>query len=293
MATVLTQLPLLFAHLPLSIRQMRNAICQLTGPLAKGNDFIVLDEQYLSNFDEVVVIGDVHGCYDELKELLDKLHSETPSRKANKCLKIFVGDLVNKGPKSEKVLELCRDKYPESILSVRGNHDQIVLDQRAMHETRQPLEAKNKWIGSIKPRYISYLSVLPYSIKIPSLKTIVVHAGLDPSLEDPAETTPKNLMLTMRNIIVHKDPKSEAVKYECTKSTQKGACWANFWPGPEHVYFGHDAKRRLQNDHEFATGLDTGCVYGDSLTGIYIKGPKKGTFVSVKAKCAYEPIVDK
>lgn len=258
-------------------------------PMAKGEKFITLEEDYLNQFDEIVVVGDIHGCYDEFKELLEKVHSETPSKKPNKCLKILVGDLVNKGPYSEKVLRACRDKYPDSIVAVRGNHDEIVLAMHKKYKTEKKItNDSNKWVGKLSARYVQYLDSLPYSIKVPSLNCIIVHAGIDPSLEDPAVTTPLYTMTTMRNIVVLKDARTNETSYQCTKSEKEGAAWALFWPGPEHVYFGHDARRRLQDDHEFATGLDTGCVYGDRLSYVYIKGAREGEICSIKAKKVYE-----
>lgn len=258
-------------------------------PLSKGEQFITLEYEYLQQFDEIVVIGDIHGCYDEFNELLEKVHSETPSKRPEKCLKILVGDLVNKGPESKKVLQLCRDKYYNSILAVRGNHDEIVMNlynrwKSSKNKKEGKLEERNNWIKGLPKRYIDYLCSLPYSISIPSLSCIIVHAGVDPSLDEPHKTTPLNTMITMRNIVVLKDPKTGRTSYLCTKSNEEGAPWATFWPGPDHIYFGHDARRRLQNEHEFATGLDTGCVYGDRLSYIYIKGNRKGEIHSIKAK---------
>jgi predicted phosphodiesterase len=261
-------------------------------PMAKGENFITLSDDYVARFDEIVVVGDIHGCYEEFKELLDKVHSETPSKKPNKCLKILVGDLVNKGPDSKKVLKLCLEKYPDSILAVRGNHDVIVSDLYKQYKSGKPLEPKNKWIEKLEHRYVDYLNLMPYSIKIPSLNCIIVHGGINPSLEDPAVTTPLHTMTTMRNIVVLKDAKTGDTSYLCTKKEKEGAAWALFWPGPEHVYFGHDARRRLQDEHEFATGLDTGCVYGDRLSYVYIKGPRKGEICSIKAKKVYEATKD-
>lgn len=261
--------------------------------MAQGDKFITLDEEYLKKFDEIIVVGDIHGCYEEFKELLDKVHAETPSKKPDKCLKILVGDLVNKGPENKKVLKLCRDKYPKSILAVRGNHDETILKAyKRYKENKKSIEERNKWLEKLPHRYVEYLETLPYSITVPSLNCIIVHAGVDPSLEEPAKTTPLSTMISMRNIVVLKDARTGDTSYQCTKSEKEGAPWALFWPGPEHIYFGHDARRRLQDDHEFATGLDTGCVYGDRLSYIYIKGARKGEICSIKAKRVYEPVSD-
>lgn len=281
-------------RVPKFIKRLKASMSRLKGPMALGEKFITLEEDFLAKFDEIIVIGDIHGCYDEFKELLAKVHSESPSKNPDKLLKILVGDLVNKGPKSSKVLELCRDIYPESIVAVRGNHDEVVLREYAKFKESgsSALRPKDKWIEKLPTRYIEYLKLLPYSITIPSLNCIIVHAGLKPSIEEPNKNTPTEMMVSMRNIVVEKDPKTDEPYYRCTKSHQEGAAWAAFWPGPEHVYFGHDARRRLQDDHEFATGLDTGCVYGDRLSYTYIKGEKKGQILNIKAKEAYQPVSD-
>ncbi len=111
-----------------------------------------------------------------------------------------------------------------------------------------------------------------------------VHAGLVPNCELDQQLVGD--MTTMRNI--RSCPTDETKLIAC--STDKvGEPWVNKWDGGlegYHVYFGHDAKRGLQLS-SFATGLDTGCAYGRSLSGIILPEKK---LIQVPALQVYEPV---
>jgi len=66
------------------------------------------------------------------------------------------------------------------------------------------------------------------------------------------------------------DNQATNVEYVAVESDRRGEPWAPLWRGPEHIYFGHDAKRRLQLC-KFATGLDTGCLYGGALSAAILQ----------------------
>jgi hypothetical protein len=99
-----------------------------------------------------------------------------------------------------------------------------------------------------------------------------VHAGLVP--EQPLEDQDPFDLMNMRSIL---DDGSASRSYE------EGTPWASLWTGPRLVVFGHDAVRGLQT-REFAVGLDTGCVYGGWLTGLWL--PERD-LVSVPARATY------
>lgn len=237
-----------------------------------------LNASDIQNYKEIFIIGDVHGCYDEMIELIKKAHVEKDS-----SLKVFVGDLVNKGPKSQNVLDYMRKS--KSSIAVRGNHDEVVLRESIKSELEgHKLKKSNAWIKNLSPSDISYLIQLPYTITIEPMNAVIVHAGLIPGISldsnDPYD------MIHMRNLVV-RDYFSEG-GIQAIKDTSAGEPWASLWPGPQHIYFGHDAKRGLQL-YPNATGLDTGCVYGRRLTGLFISGPKKGKFVKVKSSKIHCP----
>lgn len=75
------------------------------------------------------VVGDVHGRLDLLKELLSKIHSEIDEAPPAKCLLVFVGDLIDRGPNSAQVVERLRTYSRSGVETVflLGNHEEVLL----------------------------------------------------------------------------------------------------------------------------------------------------------------------
>ena len=70
------------------------------------------------------VVGDIHGCYDELIELYHKIdeHSNGDFRM------IFVGDYVDRGPDSKKVVDFVMKMQKRGDIALMGNHEDMILD---------------------------------------------------------------------------------------------------------------------------------------------------------------------
>ena len=214
-------------------------------------------------------VGDVHGCLDELQMLLKKLAFSSADRL------ILVGDLVAKGPDSQGVVAFAREA---NALCVLGNHDDAVLRYRRAQRTG--LEAK------LKPGHLAvaqslheadwlWLEQLPLYLRLPEQNVAVVHAGVVPG--KALEAQARDDLLAMRTL-----------RSDGSASTRmdEGDLWTAHYKGPEHIVFGHNAISGLQRT-SFASGLDTGCVYGRALTALVLP---ENTLVSVAAKRAYKDI---
>lgn len=228
-----------------------------------------------------VFIGDVHGCLDELEALLKKLQPRPTDRL------VFVGDLVAKGPDSAGVVARVREL---GAACVRGNHDEAVLRVRRAHQQGIDVPRVKKTHLNVAARLREadwlWLEQLPLFLRFPELDSIVVHAGVVPG--KPLERQHPDDLMTMRTI----RPQGTA-----SPRLEDGQRWAPLYPGPAHVIFGHDAISGLQRE-SFATGIDTGCVYGRELTALIHASPAgpKGRpspdiqLVQVPARRAYREL---
>jgi predicted phosphodiesterase len=207
--------------------------------------------------DKVIIIGDIHGCLDEAKELLVECKHDP-----NDSTVIFVGDLVNKGPYSAETVKFVRNMCENrQAYCVRGNHDDFVVAvamKLFQPKSTLPYLSSNE----LSACDLRWMNELPYTISLPSLNAIVVHAGLIPGI--PLEEQTAGNMHSMRNI----DEQEEGGQKRLvgSSSDKVGKPWVEYWRQSPHVFFGHDAKRGLQLS-DYATGLDTGCVYGKYFEG--------------------------
>ena len=208
-----------------------------------------------------IVVGDLHGCYDELMDLLNQVAFGADDRV------VCVGDLVTKGPKSREVLDLFMSD--QRFSSVMGNHDLALRrkwngEKIKLKESQKPT---HKALKKDKQHYVRYLNSLPFLIDLGS--HLVVHAGLRPGVELHSQTTED--LTELRSL--GKD-----------RASRSGPPWYDEYDGDKVVLFGHWPAPEPRVGKK-AIGLDTGCVYGHRLSAFIIE---TGEFKSVPARETYD-----
>lgn len=217
------------------------------------------------------IIGDVHGCLTELRELLTKLgyfiskdsdgveHVAHPAgRKA-----FFVGDLIDRGPDSVGVLRLVMQMVADNTaLCVPGNHDDKLgrylagkkvtlnhgLADTVAQVEAQPVAFRNQ-VNTFIYRLVSHCVV-------DDGKLVVAHAGLKESMQGRAAGA-------VRAFCLYGDTTGETDEFGLPVRLN----WAADYKGKAMVVYGHtpvpDAEW-LNNTID----IDTGCVFGGKLTAL-------------------------
>lgn len=202
------------------------------------------------------VIGDVHGCLDELQDLLGVLRLG-PGDDV-----VLVGDLISKGPDSAGVVDWAR-RTP-NMRSVLGNHELRYVEaaRDGRRPSGKPYDAETlRQLGAGYEAAVAYFQTLPPTLSGPDW--LVVHGGFDP--RRPLEGQDASVLANMRRL----------------EGGQ--TAWYELYKGTRLVLFGHWVHREpvLRPN---AAGLDTGCVYGGKLTAMVL--PER-RLISVPARRAY------
>ena len=195
-----------------------------------------------------VIIGDVHGCTGELEELLERMRFAEGTDRL-----VLVGDLLVRGPDIHGILALVRRLGGRAV---RGNHEEKLL---AWHHRRKALGPDHDHVARVlSDDEWRMLDAMPLWLDLPEHGARVVHAGVVPGIA--VDRTPAEALLKMRTL----DPRGH-----WSAEADAGALWGTHYAGPPHVVFGHYARTEPQL-HPWATGLDTGCVYGGKLTALVL-----------------------
>lgn len=215
----------------------------------------------------LIAIGDIHGCYQEFGDLLERLNLTKDDQL------ILLGDLVNRGPDSGKVIDLARAHRAISLL---GNHELRLLNYRRTSDTAFQKENDAETSAKLLPEHWAYLEAMSLTHYVEELNTVFVHGGFLPN--EPWQKQPANVVTRIQVIDRDGRPRKRA-------DEPNAPAWADLWNGPPFVVYGHTPRPEVYK-LKWSIGIDTGCVTGGHLTA-YILPEKR--IIQVKARRAYYP----
>jgi serine/threonine protein phosphatase 1 len=213
----------------------------------------------------LIAIGDIHGCHLEFAELLAQLALTKDDRL------VLLGDLVNRGPDSSKVIDLARAYRATCLL---GNHELRLLKYRKTHDESYLKEQDYDTFARLQPADWEFLAKMPLTFEEPELNVVFVHGGFLPGTPwraQPAETVTR-IQVVLRNGRPGK-----------RTDDADAPLWADLWSGPPFVVYGHTPRPDIYK-LKWSVGIDTACVMGGHLTA-YVLPEKR--FVQVKARQRY------
>ncbi|MBX9580095.1 MAG: polynucleotide kinase-phosphatase [Gemmataceae bacterium] len=242
------------------------------------------------------LVGDIHGCADELEQLLDKLgyvraevaeagpgwgtvgYAHPEGRKA-----VFVGDLVDRGPRVLDTVRIVRNMVRAgAALCVPGNHDVKLLkklrgrDVKITHGLAQslaeidalPAEVR----GPLARSLADFLDGLVSHYVLDGGRLVVAHAGLKAELQGRASSK-------VRDFALYGETTGETDEFGLPVRHN----WAAEYRGQAAVVYGHTPVPEPEWLNR-TVNVDTGCVFGGKLTAL--RWPER-EFVSVPAARTY------
>jgi len=240
------------------------------------------------------IIGDIHGCLDELCSLLGTLGYDVaveaegpdgphyhvtppPGRKL-----IFLGDLVDRGPNTPGVLRLVMSAVASgAALCVPGNHEQKLVralqgrNVQVTHGLAESLGQLSEQPPGFKERAVNFLDGLISHYVLDDGKLVVAHAGLRQEMQGRASGRVRDFAL-YGETTGETDEFGLPVRYN----------WAAEYRGRATVVYGHTPVPEPAWVNN-TINVDTGCVFGGRLTAL--RYPERELVSVPAARMYYEP----
>ncbi len=230
------------------------------------------------------IVGDVHGCFDELVELLRQLghgmdEATFTVQPVNGRKLVFVGDLVDRGPKIPQVLKLVMNAVASgAAFCVPGNHDAKLMrklrgrEVQITHGLAESLAQLADEPEDFRKSVAEFIDDLVSHYVLDDGKLVVAHAGMKESMQGRGSGAVREFAL-FGETTGETDEFGLPVRYN----------WAAEYRGAATVVYGHTPVPEPEWLNR-TINIDTGCVFGGKLTAL--RYPEK-ELVSIPAKQTY------
>ncbi|HRZ25083.1 MAG TPA: polynucleotide kinase-phosphatase, partial [Candidatus Contendobacter sp.] len=236
------------------------------------------------------IIGDVHGCFDELCRLLDQLGYQLDTggetwRVAHPQGRklVFVGDLVDRGPQTPDVLRLAMAAVNSGNgYCVVGNHDLKLVKAlrgrqvKISHGLAESLEQLGREPDAFRAEALKFLDGLVSHYVFDGGRLVVAHAGLREEMHGRGSGQ-------VREFALYGETTGETDEYGLPVRYN----WAADYRGRAVVAYGHTPTPRAEWFNNTIC-LDTGCVFGGALTAL--RYPERELMATPALKTYYEPL---
>ena len=243
-----------------------------------------------------IVIGDIHGCIDELKLLIQKLELQQDDHL------YFIGDLIDRGPDSAGVVKYVRalsEKY--AVVLILGNHEEKFL--RYLHNKAHDSSALKNMKGveefeelekKLDQSDINFINKAYINYNIPSEGVCLLHGGIPGNNKIDLSVNHKysrELMKTSKgtSLIIKTRFLDESGNFiSLGEENENSVFWADNYDGRYgKVIFGHHAiVNEMPKEYSYAINIDTGCVFGGWLSACVLESNKINYIIN-KAKNQY------
>lgn len=246
------------------------------------------------------IIGDIHGCYEELKQLTKKMNYDwatgLPIHPNGRKL-AFIGDLTDRGPDSISVMEIVYQLVKkENAYYVPGNHcDKLyryllgrkVQTTHGLETTVAELQAlDNRTYKKVSSHFRWLVEHSPLHKILDDGKLVLAHAGIRGDLIGKEGKKVKTFVL-YGDITGETNPDGTPVRRD----------WAKDYQGEAWIVYGHTPVQKPRIIHR-TINIDTGCVFGGALTAFrypemeYVSVPSSLPYVEEKFRSFDENIDD-